>query len=342
MPSLPPPSARVRPSGLNATALTALPLPVVKGWPSGRGCAGSATFHSRTVPSSLPLARVRPSGLNATARTGLLLLATNRPLVRGWPSGRGCAGSATFHSRTVPSTLPLARVRPSGLNATAKTGASLPLVRGWPSGRGCAGSVTFHSRTVPSSLPLARVRPSGLNATALTASAGAGQDGQREGSRAGCTVVVAAGQGVAVGAERHRIDGVMLADGQGLAERLGVRGVGDVPQPDRAVAVAAGQGVAIGAERHRVDDVAAADGQGLAERPGVRGVGDVPQPDRTVGVAAGQGVAIGAERHRTDEDAAAAGQGLAERPGVRRVGDIPQPDRAARRCCRWPACGHRG
>ena len=65
-------------------------------------------------------------------------------------------------------------------------------------------------------------------------------------------VDAAAGQRVPAGAERHRVDGVGAA-GQGLAERPGVRGVGDIPQPDRAVVAAAGQHVPVGAERHRVD-----------------------------------------------------------------------------------------
>jgi hypothetical protein len=39
-----------------------------------------------------------------------------------------------FQSRVVPSALPLARVCPSGLNATESTATVLP-VRGWPSGR---------------------------------------------------------------------------------------------------------------------------------------------------------------------------------------------------------------
>ena len=116
---------------------------------------------------------------------------------------------------------------------------------------------------MPSPLPLASVWPSGLNATAN--------------------------------------DGGAAAGGQGLAERPGVRRVGDIPQPDRAVGVAAGQRAAIGAERHRKDRMALrAAGQGLAERPGVRRVGDIPQPDRAVVVAAGQGMPIRAERHRQD------------------------------------------
>ncbi len=45
----------VRPSGLNATALTCWAGPV-SGLPSGTGRAGSDTFHSRTVLSALPAA----------------------------------------------------------------------------------------------------------------------------------------------------------------------------------------------------------------------------------------------------------------------------------------------
>lgn len=50
----------------------------------------------------------------------------------------------------------------------------------------------------------------------------------------GGAVVATAGQGMPVGAERHRVHGDGAA-GQGLAERLGICGVGDIPQPDRSV-----------------------------------------------------------------------------------------------------------
>ena len=63
-------------------------------------------------------------------------------------------GSVRFHSRTVWSALPVARVCPSGLNATALT----RLV--WPV-RSAGGM--FHRRAVWSVLPVARVCPSGLN-----------------------------------------------------------------------------------------------------------------------------------------------------------------------------------
>ena len=68
---------------------------------------------------------------------------------------------ATSHNRTVPSPLPVARVLPSGLNATESTAPVWP-VRGFLLWRWVA---TSHNRTVPSPLPLARVLPSGLNAT---------------------------------------------------------------------------------------------------------------------------------------------------------------------------------
>jgi hypothetical protein len=68
------------------------------------------------------------------------------------------------HSRAVLSALAVARVCPSGLNATEST----PLV--WPvrvlSGLGWWGSRTSHNRAVLSALPVARVWPSGLNSAA--------------------------------------------------------------------------------------------------------------------------------------------------------------------------------
>ena len=126
--------------------------------------------------------------------------------VSGAPIGRWLA---TSHSRTVLSPLPLARVLPSGLNATEKT---LPVwpVSGAPTGRWLA---TSHSRTVLSSLPLARVLPSGLNATESTVSVWP-VSGSPDRPVAGDipqphrAVSAAAGQGLAVRAERHRVDGM--------------------------------------------------------------------------------------------------------------------------------------
>src|SRR6476619_3261327 len=69
-----------------------------------------------------------------------------------------------YHSRIAASPLPLARVVPSGLNATDWTA---PV---WSSGSPMGWWVaTSHSRSVSSlALPLARVVPSGLNATDAT------------------------------------------------------------------------------------------------------------------------------------------------------------------------------
>ena len=301
------PLASVCPSGLNATESTA-PVPPVRRWPSGLGCAGSATSHSRTVPSRLPLASVCPSGAERHRRHGaaagqdraeqagvrgigdipqpdraVVVAAGQRvpvgaerhrvdrrrragqgraeraglrgigdvpqpdraveaaagqrvPVgaerhrldrrrcraVRAWPSGRGCAGSATSHSRTRCRRVLAAGQRvPVGAERHRVDGRAAR-DRDWPSRRGCAGSATSHSRTAPSSSPLASVCPSGLNATDwITALPPIGP-------LPGC-------------------------DGQRLAERQGVRGIGDVPQPDRAVSIAAGQHVPVGAERHRVN-----------------------------------------------------------------------------------------
>ena len=98
---------------------------------------------------------------------------------------------------------------PSGLNATEQT----PLV--WPvrvpSRLGWWGSLTSHNRAVLSTLAVARVCPSGLNATEL--------------------------------------DDVGVA-GEG-AQRAGMVGVADIPQPRGVVGAGGGQGVPVGAERHR-------------------------------------------------------------------------------------------
>ena len=159
-------------------------------------------------------------------------------------------------------------------------------VRGRPIGWPVA---TSHSRTVPSSLPLARVLPSGLNATEQTR-AGVAGEGAADRVAGGHVpqphrvIVAAAGQGLAVGAERHRPDGAGVA-GEGAADRVAG---GHVPQPHRAIVAAAGQGLAVRAERHREDRAGVA-GEGV---PDLVAGGHIPQPHRAiasvVGTAAGQ------------------------------------------------------
>ncbi len=85
-----------------------------------------------------------------------------------------------------------------------------------------------------------------------------------------------------------------------------MRGIGDIPQPDRAVQAAADKSVPIRAKRHRVHG--AADGRGLGERAGVRGIGDIPQRDHSVVAAAAQRLCNGHEWAK--RQAAAAGIGF--------------------------------
>src|SRR5215831_17127838 len=92
-------------------------------------------------------------------------------------------------------------------------------------------------------------------------------------------IVAAAGQGLAVRAERHRADYVGMA-GEGLADRAAG---GYIPQPDCGIVAAAGQGLAVRAERHRAD-LAGVAGEGLADRAAG---GHAPQPDCVIVAAAG-------------------------------------------------------
>src|SRR5450759_5528545 len=79
----------------------------------------------------------------------------------------GAARLVRSHSRTVPSVMPAARYRASGLKFTLVAYPSAHS-RGLPSGVGLAGLVTSHSQ-IDLSLPLAAiVRPSGLNAALYT------------------------------------------------------------------------------------------------------------------------------------------------------------------------------
>src|SRR5271165_3748925 len=83
------------------------------------------------------------------------------------------SGLATFHSQTVPSPLPAARVCPSGLNATEVT-PSLGPARVCPFSVAWEALLTFHSQILAGPppafqvVPAARVCPSGLNATEVT------------------------------------------------------------------------------------------------------------------------------------------------------------------------------
>ena len=196
--------ARVLPSGLNATELTQSVWPV-SGVPD-LAAAGHVPQPHRAV-AALPLARVLPSGLNATELT-----------VPVWPvSGRAdlaVAGHVPQPHRA-RRRLPVARVRPSGLNATEVTASVWP-VSGDAVWRWLA---TSHSRTVSSAPPVARVLPSGLNATESTESVwpvrGEPTCGGWPRPTAAPLVVAAGGQGLAVRAERHRVDRVGVTGERG-------------------------------------------------------------------------------------------------------------------------------
>ena len=198
-----PPLARVLPSGLNATDKT-WPVWPVRGSPAGWPVA---TSHSRTVPSSLPLARVLPSGLNATDEDQAGVAGEGRADRAGrWPRPT----TAPCHPRRRwPAVLP------SGLNATREDPAGVAGdVEGPPTG--LAGGHVPQTAPCQSSPALARVLPSGLNTTEAlwTGLAGEGLAGRVAGGHVPQphrAIVAAAGQDLAVRAERHRHDPAGLA-----------------------------------------------------------------------------------------------------------------------------------
>ena len=167
--------ARVCPSGANATARTASVWPV-SGSPRRRGSGRVADIpqQHRVVGAG--------GGQGVPVRGERHRLSPRRcGRSAGRPGGAGRVGSVTSHSSTVLSSLAVARVCPSGANATAsprRCGRSA----GRPGGVGRVGSLTSHSSTVLSALAVARVRPSGANATACHR---VGVAGQRVPSRRG-------------------------------------------------------------------------------------------------------------------------------------------------------------
>ena len=78
-------------------------------------------------------------------------------------SGR-TAEPETDHSRTVPSSPPVAMTWPDGLKATDSTGPAADPRTGGPS----AAADGLRSWTIPFPYPAASIAPDGANATALT------------------------------------------------------------------------------------------------------------------------------------------------------------------------------
>ena len=177
------------------------------------GCAGSATSHSRMMPSFVAAGQQVPIGAERQRV---------HPRRHRW-SGRadglaeraGMRGIGDIPQPDDAVVVAAGQRCPSGLNAS-ECASALPLFGGWPSGRGCAGSATSHSRMTPLASPLASAYP-------------------------------------LIRAERHRVHGGDAGAGQGLAERARVRGIGDIREPGCAVVAAAGERVPAGAERHRVN-----------------------------------------------------------------------------------------
>lgn len=99
-----------------------------------------------------------PSGENATETIGSLARLRVSPR-----SVRSSCPVATSQSLIVPSTLPEARILPSGENATVTTESECPVRM-----RSTRPLITSQSITLRSELPEASVRPSGVNLTEKT------------------------------------------------------------------------------------------------------------------------------------------------------------------------------
>src|SRR5450755_1121080 len=139
------PEARVCPLGLNATELKGVAGPV-RGSPRAAGWARSVIFHNwiaLELKSPPALTRECPSGLSATETTSA------GAAVRGLPRATGWAGSVTFQSWIVPGPLPLASVRPSGLNATELTEVFIGSLLSGPGSRWEAVPRSFHAVVAP-------------------------------------------------------------------------------------------------------------------------------------------------------------------------------------------------
>ena len=98
--------------------------------------------------------------------------------VTGWASGSvaDSARVAMFHTSTLASEVPAARLCPSGLNATALTQfvapVKVPSGTALPDCPAARAAPSRHNHTFLSRLDAARSRPSGLNATPETCMAG--------------------------------------------------------------------------------------------------------------------------------------------------------------------------
>ena len=140
----------------------------------------------------------------------------------------------------------------------------------------------------------------------------------------GRAVVAAAGQCVPVGAERHRVHGGGAA-GQGLAERAGVRGIGDIPQPDRAVGVARWPACALSGLNATESTSAAPPVRGWPSGRGCAGSATSPQPDHAVDRRSLASVCPSGLNATERMLARCRWSGPGRAGGVRGIGDTPTP-----------------
>src|SRR5438067_1164115 len=150
-----PPLSRWRLSGVKASPHTSAVWPC-----SAIRDVASFASHNRIVWPKLLLASVAPSGLQVTQCIFSPVCSTSVWHERRRPS------SPRSQSLTLPSQLPLARVRPSGAKARPSTRSVCPSMV-------CthlAGAVfwTCHNRIDPAKSPLASKPPSGLQVTLYT------------------------------------------------------------------------------------------------------------------------------------------------------------------------------
>ena len=252
-------------------------------------CRAGAAWPGRSGPRAAPILLRRRWRWPGSARPGRTPPRSTRRRGRSaaQPRRRGVARSARSHSSTVPSSPPVARVCPSGANATES--------RSWR-GRSAArrGGAAWPVSQVPQQHcpvkpAVARVRPSGANATEITPRCGrsaARRGGAAWPGRPGPTAapclssVAGGGKGVPVRGERHRVHPAGWPV-SGSPRRRGVARSVRSHSSTVLVAAAGGQGLPVRGERHRGHPVGVA-GQRLTEAARLGPVGQIPQQHRLV------------------------------------------------------------
>ena len=126
------------------------------------------------------------------------------------------------------------------------------------------------------------------------------------------SIVAAGGQGVPVGAERHRVSTGPVWPVRGWPSGAGR--AGSVRFHNRTVSSALPAARVCPSGLNATETQCRRGRSGAGPAGGAGRVGEVPQPDVVIGAAGGQDVPVGAERHRVDTGRVA-GQGAAQRAG---------------------------